>query len=326
MSTNAKINLVGILAFVALVLVSAFNSGCRRSAPEPAPATSIGARADAARADERASQSARDSHQMASLDALLARVPDMTKPGWESELGIMRARYGAAKPAPADAAEATARVNAWADGRIAEAQSLAAQALASATEHARRAAEAEAARRAAEAREVASRAESAKEIQDLKDALVAERENFSKSVRKWIVVGLYVAAVVCVGLAILRFKAALTTGLAPLAALKSGAFLLGTAGTLVTLAKLVGAWWFEYACYAVGGSILVWIGYTIWREQRLEQSARAAKVVVKQLDALYENSVKADQEALDSSLFAPLSDEMKKVPGAKAAIHLLRAT
>lgn len=159
----------------------------------------------------------------------------------------------------------------------------------------------------------------------LAKALADERENFAKSVRKWIVAGCYIAAVVCVLLAALRFKAALTTGLAPLAALKSGAFLLGLAGTLVSLAKVVGAWWFEYACYAVGAAVAGWIGYTLWREQHLEQAARAAKVVVRRLDAAYESALKPDQDALDEALFKPLSEEMKAVPGAKQAIHLLRA-
>lgn len=164
-----------------------------------------------------------------------------------------------------------------------------------------------------------------KENAKLAAALAAERENFAKSVRKWCVVGLYLAAVVCAGLAVLRVKAALSTGLAPLAALKTAAFLGGAAASCISLAKIVGAWWVEYAAYAVAGLVVGWLGYTLWREQRLEQAQRAAKAVVKRLDAAYESSVEADKQALDAAIFDPLSADMKAIAGAKSAIHLLRA-
>lgn len=164
-----------------------------------------------------------------------------------------------------------------------------------------------------------------KENSELKAQLLEAKDSVWRQVQFWISISLYGGAVAALVLAVLRAKAAVSTGLDILGGIKSAAFLLSLSATLFSVARFVAAWWFPWACGGIVGLTLGYVGYLVWQQQRAEQFKRALKPVVATLDAQYDEASEQTRNDLDATIFAKLSEEMKKIPGAKNAIHNLRA-
>lgn len=251
--------------FFWVILLPLASCKTKEAQPEPAPATPIGEVADTARQAERGSTAQRDSKQIASLEAMLARVERVSKEAWASELGIMRKRYGEMKAAPSDKAEAEKRAEAWATGQIEVSRSLAAEALAEATKQAAAAAKATADRIEAERREKESRAANEQLLKD-KDAQIAKLEQLVKSRQ---VTTLNVAGVLCV----LATGALLYFGPRAL-----GAFTGLTAVCCFGIARLIAKPWFETAFNCtLGGLILAGIIVSVYEWRRKVRLAEEAK-------------------------------------------------
>ena len=157
-----------------------------------------------------------------------------------------------------------------------------------------------------------------KELREAKDS-VWQRVQF------WTSLALYGGAVLSLVLAILRIKAAVSTGLDIVAGAKSAAFLLSLCATLFSIARFVAAWWFPWACGGVVIATILYVGFLVWREEKAKAALRTIKPLVRTLDAAYEQAAPAVKDDLDKTIFAKLSEEMKNAPGTKAFIHQVRA-
>lgn len=158
----------------------------------------------------------------------------------------------------------------------------------------------------------------AKEVQDAKDSIW-------RQVRFWGTAVLYGLGVACVLLIVLRAKAAFSTGLNPLDAVKSCVMLATLAASLFATARFLSS---DYFWYAIGGVLALgagYVGYLVWSEQRAKAAVRALKPIVRALDDAYESADDAVKKDLDANVFSKLSAEMKQVPGAKSLIHSVRA-
>lgn len=157
-----------------------------------------------------------------------------------------------------------------------------------------------------------------KELQEAKDS-VWQRVQF------WTSLALYGGAVLSLVLAVLRIKAAVSTGLDIVAGAKSAAFLLSLCATLFSIARFVAAWWFPWACGGVVALAVCYVGFLVWKEERAKAAIRTIKPLVRTLDAAYEAAGQSVKDDMDETIFSRLSEEMKSAPGAKAFIHQVRA-
>jgi hypothetical protein len=164
-----------------------------------------------------------------------------------------------------------------------------------------------------------------KENTELKRELQEAKDSIWARVQFWISISLYGGAVAALVLAVLRAKAAVSTGLDILGGVKSAAFLLSLSATLFSVARFVAAWWFPWACGGIVALTLGYLGYLVWQQQRAEQFKRALRPVVATLDARYEEASEEARKDLDEHVFSRIGDAMRSVPGAKKAIHSLRA-
>jgi hypothetical protein len=299
--------------------------GCHQVPVSPAAAPTTGATADQARAAERAAIADRDSATVATVQAWMERIPQMTPEAWRSEFQLFLARYRDVQPRPEHVAAATSRVSAWAEGRTEEAQQQTAAAMVDAKLFVSELAQERAARMAAEQSESRSREAAQKRIAELEEQNRKLEDSIWQRVRFWFSLCLYTAAAGCLLLAFLRIKAAMATGLNVLAAAKTAATWTGFAAALFSLSRVLAAWWFWWACGGVLALVAAYVGFLVWREQRGEAASRALQPVVATLDQLYDDASGAAKEQMDADLFAKLSEAMKQVPGAKAFIHQIRA-
>lgn len=320
------------LRILTLVLIAVFvcmGATCRHGAVEPAPAPGIGRNADNARADERGTIDARDSLQLASLQALLGRVPDLREEAWRAELGLMLSRYGQKQPKPADLADAVARVAAWAEGRVEEARAATAAALANANDLAGRVARAEDARKSAEAAEAASRAASEKRIKAL-EGEVEKQKNVVLQRTAYGIVAVSLLAILLAGVAVY---------IAPnkLSALADAAPVIVGGILGLGLAQLITRPWFMTACGIVGAVIVLGCGWWAYRKnekgklaaalaEKAEQTQAVAAKVIPAIDDTYDAMTKgAITSAKDvfDHLLPLLSAKMDMKE--KAAVHEIRA-
>jgi hypothetical protein len=318
-----------VISLAALACIVGMGATCTRPAPSPAASTTVGALADQTRADERNIIEDRDSQQMASLQALLGRVPDLREEAWRAELGLMLSRYGKKQPKQADLAEAVARVAAWAEGRVEEARAATAVALANSNDLAVRLAVAEVARVTAESNEAASRAASEKRIKDLeeenrrKDDVILQRTAYG-------IVGVSLLAILLAGIAVY---------LAPnkLSALADAAPVIVGGVLGLGLAQLITRPWFMTACGIVGSIIVLGCGWWAYRKnekgklaaalaEKAEQTQAVAAKVIPAIDETYDamtkGAVTSAKEVFDH-LLPLLSAKMDK--SEKAAVHTIRA-
>lgn len=164
-----------------------------------------------------------------------------------------------------------------------------------------------------------------KENTELRAQLLEAKDSVWRQVQFWISISLYGGAVAALILAVLRAKAAVSTGLDILGGVKSAAFLLSLSATLFSVARFVAAWWFPWACGGIVALTLGYLGYLVWQQQRAEQFKRALRPVVATLDARYEEASEDARKDLDEHVFSRIGDAMRSIPGAKKAIHSLRA-
>jgi len=164
-----------------------------------------------------------------------------------------------------------------------------------------------------------------KENTELKAQLLEAKDSVWRRVQFWISISLYGGAVAALILAVLRAKAAVSTGLDIVGGIKSAAFLLSLSATLFSVARFVAAWWFPWACGGIVALTLGYVGYLVWQQQKAEQFKRALKPVVATLDARYEEASEDARRDLDENVFSRIGDAMRSVPGAKKALHELRA-
>jgi hypothetical protein len=309
-------------------------TGCLGRKPVvPAASGTIGGSADAARSAERFSAAERDSQTLASLRALLARVPDLRENAWREELALMIARYRDVPVSPAHAEAAAARVSAWAEGRETEAKAMTQAAMVDVEVFVSRVLAEKSARIEAEKREAESRAASALEIAKLKQA-VQDAQNATMKRTAWAIV---LGSLACIGLSLAYVvlspnKLSALTGAGPAA-------IVGLLG--LGLAQLITRPWFMPACgvtAALGASALAWWAYQKHKEGRLaaELQAKATLAqstlgkVVPAIDDLFDQTRKGavtSASAVFDALFERLSKDpgKKMTPEEKQQIHMTRA-
>lgn len=302
---------------------------CRRPTLS-ASSTHTGKNADITRNDERAILEERDSQQIASLEALLGRIPDLREDAWRAELGLMKTRYGAKKPRAADLNEAIARVSAWAEGKVEEARSATTVALANANDLAGRLALSEQARKNAETIEAASRLANENRIDKLEKEN-ARQKNVVLQRTAYGIVGVSLLVILLSGVAIYLSPNKLG------ALADAGPFAIG--GVLgLGLAQIITRPWFVPACGIVITFIVlgcVWWAYRKNQQGKLAaalnekaaQTQAVATKVIPAIDATYDamrNGLVATAEEAFKDLYGRLSKVMNEPE--KARVHELRAT
>ena len=306
-------------------------AGCHANkAPRATASVEMGQTADAARTAERKAIEKRDAETRAQADSLRTHAPQLPVAGWESELDLLIARYRDAAPSPEQRAEAEARIRAWAEGRVTEAQTLATEARAAADALATSYQTERAARIEAEKQEAASRAASAKAIAQLQDDIRKAKDATLRRTAWAIVIGSLGA--IGLSLAYVLISPNKWTAL-------QGAGPIAVVGILgLGLAQLITRPWFMPACAAVavaGLGAILWWARAKYKEGKLEEALKAkadlaqstlAKIVPA-IDDVYEHAIKGattgGRELLDA-LMSKLSGSMDK--SEKAEIHATRAT
>lgn len=322
------------MKLIGTILLLVFCAGCGgRRLATPAPAAAVSQTADSARATERASHAERDSQTLATLQALLARVPDLRENAWREELALMIARYRGVIPSPLHVEASSARVNAWADGQEDRARELGMVAQADVEMFVARILAEKNARIEAERREAESRAASARQIAALQKA-VDDAKNETMKRTAWMIV---ISSLACIGLSLAYVvlspnKLAALTGAGPAA-------IVGLLG--LGLAQLITRPWFMPACgvtAALGACAIAWWAHRKYKEGRLavelEEKAALAqstlKKVVPAIDDLFDQTRKGavtSASAVFDALFERLSKdpEKKMSPEEKQQIHMTRA-
>lgn len=306
-------------------------AGCHGTkSPRPSASVQMGQTADMARAAERRTSATRDSETRAQAETLKANAAQMPVEGWQSELDLLIARYRDAAPSSEQRAEAEARIRAWVEGRVTDAQTMAAQARAAADALATSYQTERAARIEAEKQEAASRAASARAIAQLQDDLRKAKDATMRRTAWAIVIGSLGA--IGLSLAYVLISPNKWTAL-------QGAGPIAVVGILgLGLAQLITRPWFMPACAGVaviGLGAILWWARSKYREGKLEEAIKAkadlaqstlAKIVPA-IDDVYEQAVKGGihggKEVIDA-LLARLSGRMDKAE--KAEIHATRAT
>lgn len=136
---------------------------------------------------------------------------------------------------------------------------------------------------------------------------------------------LYGVAITGLVMAAFRAKAAVASGLAVMDGIRSTVTLVTLSATCFTVARFMASWWFWWACGTIVAAGVLYFGYLAIRERRGTAAANALTPIRKVLDRLYDEAAPEVKADLDRTLFDPLSEEMKKTPGAKTYIHLDRA-
>ncbi|EIQ00854.1 hypothetical protein OpiT1DRAFT_05411 [Opitutaceae bacterium TAV1] len=149
------------------------------------------------------------------------------------------------------------------------------------------------------------------------------RSGIMRRVQFCVSLGLYGAAILCLLFAFLKAKAAIASGVGIVAGIRSAAMWTGLASALFSLARVIAAWWFWWACGGVLAMVAGYVGYLVWKEQRDTAKAVALKQVVSAVDAVYDDSSGEKKDELDATLFARLTDTMTSA--AKQTIHAVRA-
>jgi hypothetical protein len=201
-------------------------------------------------------------------------------------------------------------------------------------------AEAERATSAAEAQIVADLKDARAERDQAKDELRKEREakaaalqaakdeaagSVWKTIQFWGAAVLYAVAITSLVLAVLRAKAAITSGLDIIAGLKSTAALITLSSVCFSVARFMASGWFWWGC---GGVLVLFLGYLGYLAHAERKGAAAAAVLTpirRVLDKAYENAAPEVQADMQVRVFDPIAAEMKATKAPRRFLHLDRA-
>ena len=164
--------------------------------------------------------------------------------------------------------------------------------------------------------------ERAKHKRELEEA----KSSIWRDVQFYGALALYGVAILCLVLAVLRAKAAITSGLDIVAGAKSAATLLGLSATCFSVARFMAAWWFWWGCGGVIVAIIAYMGWLAYRERQGAAAAAALTPIRRALDKAYDQAVdKGTAADMDRTIFQPIAEEMKAVKAPRRYLHLDRA-